>query len=505
MPLRRASDEDLLRLAELNLFELTPDELSAFQSFFPAMFEALDQLVVSPSGVPPLAHTDRDPGSRPPPEENPLNAIVRRCSVKGASSGKLKGKRIGLKDNTPVAGVPMTCGSLVLEGYIPDMDATVVTRLLDEGAEIVAMLNMDNFAFSGGGMTSDYGPTLNPHNPGYVAGGSSGGSGAGLYYDEIDMTLGGDQGGSIRIPSSFCGVVGLKPTHGLVPYTGIIGIDPCIDHTGPMTRSVADCALLLEVLAGKDGLDPRQGEDVKVEAYTEALGKDIKGLRIGVLREGFGTAVSEPDVDAAVRDAIDVLSGLGAKVSEISVPMHNQIGGILWAIIAEGMHSVVDNNGVGYLLEGLQNTSLAAVLGKARYAQADDFPPTLKLTLLLGAYLKEHYHGQLYAKAKNLRADVRKEYDRAFQDVDVIAMPTTPMKAQTCEPDLPMIEIVGRGWAMLGNTSPFNVTGHPSLNVPCAKSNGLPVGLMLTGRRFEDATLFQVAHAYEQKVTWDAA
>src|SRR6476646_8440761 len=175
----------------------------------------------------------------------------------------------------------MTCASLVLKDYVPDIDATIITRMLDAGGEITAVLNMDNFAFSGGGDTSAYGPTRNPHNPDHLAGGSSGGSGAALYYDDIDLSIGGDQGGSIRIPASWCGVVGLKPTHSLVPYTGIAGIDPNIDHAGPMARSVADCALLLEVLAGKDPHDPRQ-DAVPVQRYTEVLGKDIAGLRIGV-------------------------------------------------------------------------------------------------------------------------------------------------------------------------------------------------------------------------------
>lgn len=504
MALRRPTDEDLHKAAAANLMELSPDELADFKSLLPGMFDALDQLVNMPSATPPIKYLERDPGSRPPPAENPLNAIVRRCSVKGAPSGKLAGKKVGLKDNICVAGVPMTCGSLVLEGYVPDFDATVVTRLLDAGAEIVAMLNMDNFAYSGGAMTSDYGPTLNPHNPGHLAGGSSGGSAAALYHDGIDLTLGGDQGGSIRIPSSWCGVVGLKATHGLIPFTGVVGIDPNVDYTGPMARTVADCALMLEVIAGKDNMDPRQTE-VPVQPYTEALGKDIKGIRIGVLQEGFGTPLSEPDVDAAVRKAISVLGELGAEVREISVPAHMQSGGIAWAIYSEGMFANVDGNGVGYLLSGLHNVSLANALGRARRARANDLPPTLKLCLLLGAYIKDHFHGTLYGKAQNLRSWLRQEYDRALAEVDVIAMPTTPMKAHKYEPGISRVEMINRGWNMLGNTVNFNLTGHPSLSIPCAKSNGLPVGLMLTGRHFEDATLFQVAHAYERAVDWQKA
>ncbi|MCS6925537.1 MAG: amidase family protein, partial [Candidatus Binatia bacterium] len=249
MALRRPSGEDLHRLAAANHFALSPEEVDAYLALLPDMFTALDLLDQTPTQHPPLIYRERDPGNRPSRQEDPLNAIVRRCSVKGAKTGKLAGKRIGIKDNVCIAGIPMTCASLVLDGYVPDVDATIVTRILDAGGEITAILNMDNFAFSGGGDTSAYGPTRNPHNPEYLAGGSSGGSGAALYYDDIDLTIGGDQGGSIRIPASWCGVVGLKPTHSLVPYTGIVGIDPTFDHAGPLGRTVADVALFLEVLA----------------------------------------------------------------------------------------------------------------------------------------------------------------------------------------------------------------------------------------------------------------
>ena len=189
----------------------------------------------------------------------------------GAAAGKLAGKRIGLKDNVCVAGVPLTCASSVLEGYVPDFDATIVTRILEAGGEIVAKLNMDAWSGGGTGDTSSYGRIMNPFRPEYSPGGSSGGSGAALHYDWVDMTIGGDQGGSIRIPAAWCGVVGLKPTHGLVPYTGIVGMDATFDHTGPMARTVADATLLLEVIAGKDPLDPRQN-GILTQPYTKALG-----------------------------------------------------------------------------------------------------------------------------------------------------------------------------------------------------------------------------------------
>ena len=502
MIVRLPTAEDLRRLAAANYFELSEQELADFQALIPDMFNNYELLEQMPLPHTPLKYRDRDPGYRPSRQEDPLNAIVRRCTLRGASSGKLAGKRVGLKNNICVAGMPMSCGSLVLDGYIPETDATIVTRLLDAGAEIVAELNLENFAFSGGGDSSAQGPVLNPHNPEHVAGGSSSGAGAALYYDYIDITIGGDQGGSIRIPASWCGIVGLKPTHSLVPYTGIVGIDATFDHAGPMARTVADAALTLEAIAGKDPQDPRQGE-VPVQPYTEALGRGVNGLRIGVLTEGFGLELSEPDVDVAVRKALGVFNELGAQITEVSIPDHKKAGGIMWSLMLEGATASMHSNGMGHGWQGLYNLSLVETLGKARRAQANDFPPTLKLVLLLGTYISERYHGRMYAKAQNLRPVLRASYDRVLEQVDVLAMPTTPMKAHRYEPDLDVKGLISHGWNMSGNTAPFDVTGHPAISIPCGKSHGLPVGLMLVGRHFDDATLFRVADAFEQHVNWE--
>lgn len=501
MALRKPTGDDLRRLAEANHFELSADELEAFQAMLPGMFASLDELAQKPGTLPPITYRDRDPGARPSPQDDPLNAIVRCCSVKGAQSGKLSGKRLGIKDNVCIAGVPMTCASLVLDGYVPDIDATIISRILDAGGAVTAVLNMDNFAFSGGGHTSAYGPTRNPHNPDHTAGGSSGGSGAALAYDDIDMTIGGDQGGSIRIPASWCGVVGHKPTHSLVPYTGIVGIDPTFDHTGPMTKTVADAALLLEVIAGKDPMDPRQ-YDVPVQPYSQEIGKDIRGLRLGVVREGFGLRASQPGVDVKVRDAVKALAELGAEVQDVSIPAHLEAGGIVWALIAEGMAALAYGNGVGYHWKGLYNESFANMLGKSLHAQAQDLPPQVKLIVLMGSYLNNAYHGRLYAKAQNQRRVLQAAYDTVLDQVDVLVMPTTPMVAQRYEAKQSIKENIDFGWSMLDNTAPFDMTGHPSLNVPCGKSDGLPVGLMLTGRHFEDGLLLRVGHAFEQQMAW---
>ena len=502
MAIRLPTAEDLRRLAEANYFELTEQELSDFQDLIPNLFAPYEQLERTPT---PHAHPkygDRDPGFRPSREEDPFNAVLLRYSLRGAPSGKLAGKRIGLKNNVCVSGIPMTCASLLLEDYVPETDATIVTRMLDAGAEIVANLNMDNFAFSGAGDTSAFGATINPHSPHHLAGGSSGGSGAALYYDYIDITIGGDQGGSIRIPSSWCGVVGLKPTHSLVPYTGIVGMDNTFDQTGPMARTVAEVAVTLEVIAGKDSLDPRQGE-VPLQPYTEFLDRSVSGLRVGIVTEGFGWPRSEPDVDHAVHRALDVFKEMGAQTTDISIPAHRETDGINWGLTAEGTAALLRANGTGFHWQGFYNTSLVETLAKARRAQANNFSPSGKLMLLIGTYMTERYHGRMYAKAQNLRRDLRASYDQALQQVDILAMPTTPMKAHRYEPNIDTKNLITHGWNMSQNTAPFGMTGHPALSIPCAKSNGLPVGLMLVGKRFEDGTLLQAARAFEQQVNWE--
>ena len=247
-------------VARAHHLHLSPEEEKAyaalFDAFLPYFESSMRWRIRWPR--PPRCRTPST--GRPAPGENPYNAVVRRCLVKGAPNGPLAGKRIGLKDNISVAGRGDDAGFDGAQGFRPSRDATIVTRLLAAGADIVAILNMDAFAYSGAGDTSLHGPTLNPHDTARLAGGSSGGSAAALFHEDIDITFGADQGGSIRIPASWCGVVGLKPTHGLVPYTGIAGIDLTYDHVGPLARRVADVALALDAVAGKDPDDPRQGD-----------------------------------------------------------------------------------------------------------------------------------------------------------------------------------------------------------------------------------------------------
>src|SRR6266436_6550086 len=357
MAVRRPTLDQLRDVAEDLGMHMGEAELKSYDALLQANYAAYDAVDAMPDYVPAVKYP-RTPGYRPEGEENKYNAWYVKTEIKGAPGGKLAGKKVAIKDNVCIAGVPMMNGASTLAGFTPDLDATIVTRLLDAGATIVGKAHCEYFCFSGGSHTAAAGPVVNPLKPGYSAGGSSSGSAALVAAGEVDMAIGGDQGGSIRIPASYCGIYGMKPTHGLVPYTGIMPIELTLDHAGPMTATVADNALLLEVLAGADGLDPRQYAP-RTAPYTEALGRGVDGLRIGLVKEGFGHHNSEKDVDASVRSAAAVFGKLGAKVGEVSVPMH-AMGPAIWSPIAlEGATELMmKGNGMGTNWRGLYVTSL---------------------------------------------------------------------------------------------------------------------------------------------------
>ncbi|HEX7045042.1 MAG TPA: amidase [Burkholderiales bacterium] len=463
-------------------------------------YAALDAL---PDELPEVRYP-RTGGRRPSPDENPYGAWYMRTSIKGAPEGKLAGRQVAVKDTMCVAGVPMMNGASVLEGYVPEIDATVVTRILDAGGEIVGKTVCEYFSVSGGSHTSATGQVQNPRKPGYSAGGSSSGAAAVVAAGDVALSLGGDQAGSVRIPSCYCGIYGLKPTYGLVPYTGIMPLEPTTDHCGPMTATVRDNALLLEVIAGPDGIDSRQ-RGVKVANYTAALDQGIEGLRIGVLREGFGRHNSEPDVDAKVRAAAQQLAKLGAVVEDISIPMHNY-GFPIWAAIAHdgGFYTMLETNALGTGAEGLYLSSLGKAVSGWRYS-GDDFADTIKIMALFGRYSLDRYRGLYYAKAQNLRRRLRAAYDAALASYDLLLLPTLPIKATKLPaPDAGPEEVTARGWEMIENTCPFNVSGHPAMNIPCAMQDGRPIGMMLVGRHWDEPTIYRAAAAFETSVDWTA-
>ena len=487
-------------VAELGM-HMSDAKLQEFLEVMQGTLDAYDVVDALPDYLPPVLYP-RTAGHRPSPEENPLNAWHVKTEVRGAPRGPLHGRTVALKDNVCLAGVPMMNGASTLKGYTPDVDATVVTRLLDAGATIVGKAHCEYFCLSGGSHTNATGPVENPHKAGYSAGGSSSGSGALVGGGFVDMAIGGDQGGSIRIPASYCGCYGMKPTHGLVPYTGVMPIETTIDHTGPMTRSVLDNAVMLQAIAGADGLDPRQYHP-QVDDYVAAVGRGVGGMRIAVVKEGFGHPVSEPDVDAKVRAGAELLKRLGATVDEVSIPAHLQ-GPAIWTPIAlEGLtNQMMHGNGMGTGWEGMYTTSLLDFHAHWR-SRADELSDTLKISMFIGQYYLKHHRGHYYAKAQNLSRQLREEFDRVLGACDLLLMPTLPMKATPLPPrDASLALYCQRAFEMLPNTAPFDVTGHPAMSVPCGMSDGLPVGMMLVGGKWREAAIYRAAAAFEQAGDW---
>ncbi len=501
MALKEPSLNQVRELAGRFGFQMGERDLLEFRDMVAgtlAMYRPLDSL---PDNRPELRYP-RTPGRFPSPEEDPLHAWYVKTSITGAPEGKLTGRQVVIKDTICLAGVPMMDGASSLEGYVPDVDATVVTRILDAGGEIVGKANCEYFCYSAGSNTNSTGPTLNPFKPTHTSGGSSSGCAAIVGSGEVNMALGGDQGGSIRTPAAFSGVYGLKATHGLVPYTGIFPTDHTVDHVGPMTATVADNALLLEVLAGQDELDPRQYAPL-VAPYTASLDLGVERLRIGVLVEGFGQAASEPDVDSKVRAAASRFDRLGATVKEVSLPGHN-LGVTVWApVIVEGaLELMFKGDALGTGWRGLYVSSLGKAHAAWR-AHVNSFPDLLKLGMLMGEFVVRNYGRRYYAKSQNLSRKLREEYDRALKDVDLLLMPTNPMKAPPLPgPDATKAESMYPGFDSVTNTAPFNITGHPAMSVPCGISDGLPVGMQLVGRWYDECTIYRAAAAFERDADW---
>jgi amidase len=502
MAFRPPDESDLAAVAERYGLDLSSDDVASFTPFATgllASWTAIEELYARSAPAP---RTDRE-WSRPSEADNPLGAWYVTTEIQESTAGPLAGRTVAIKDNIMVAGVPMMNGSETLEGFVPTRDATVVSRLLAAGAVIAGKSVCEDLCFSGGSHTSRTGPVRNPWDPTRSAGGSSSGSAALVAAGEVDLALGGDQGGSVRIPSAYSGTVGHKPTHGLVPYAGAFPIELTIDHVGPITRTVAEAALVLGVLAGADGLDPRQPTDVTGGDYTGTLDRPVDGLRVGVVVEGFGIPdLSQPGVDDAVRAAIDQLRGIGCTVGEISVPWHRDAMHV-WNIIAtEGATAqMIDGNAYGMNYKGLYDPELIAYYGRQWRQNAARFSETVKLVALAGRHAIDTGFGQHYAMARNLSYELRQAYDDALADHDVLVMPTLPLTATVIPgPDAPREEYIARALEMIANTAPFDVTGHPATSVPAGLVDGLPAGLMIVGRHFEDGTCLRLAHAFEQAV-----
>ncbi|MGH3964686.1 MAG: amidase [Pseudonocardiaceae bacterium] len=500
MSVRLPQIAELRRIAERCGLDLSEEDLGSLRELMVGVFFSCAE-VERLAGPAVEVEYPRRAGYRPASWDNPLGAWSWRCSLEGASDGLLAGKTVAIKDNIAVAKVPMMNGSRALAGYVPEADATVVTRILGAGAEIVGKAACEDLCLSGGSHTCATGPVRNPWDPTRSAGGTSSGSAALVANGDVDLALGGDQGGSIRIPSGWCGTVGLKPTYGLVPYTGAFPLEYTLDHLGPIARTVTDLAALLEVIAGRDGLDPRQPMDMRPAPYTQRLAQQPSGVKATIVTEGFGwPQLSQPDVDQAVCEAARILERAGVVVRDGSIPLHRRAIHIWNAIFVEGVTSTMMRGGA-FTGGKAPTTSMLDYCVHGLRTQAQELSESVRLVWLLGEYLAEHYDGRYYVMGQQLAPLLRAAYDDAFADADLLVMPTLPVKAMSLpDPTTPWHEYMVQSRRTDVNTAPFNVTGHPAITLPCAKSDGLPIGMMLVGRRWEDARVLQVARAFEEQV-----
>jgi amidase len=359
----------------------------------------------------------------------------------------------------------------------------------------------------------DYGKPLNPHNAQRITGGSSSGSGAALAAGEVDISFGGDQGGSIRLPAAFCGVVGLKPTFGLVSHFACgFAAEPSVDHVGPMARTVPDVAASLQAVAGYDDNDPRQRRSIpeSIDALSDLDG-GARGVRIGILEEGFAEPI-ELGVAEGVMTAVSTLERLGAEVSRISVPQHAQIDSVYAALVLEGARAIHDVGFFGVGAKGYYPASVITAIDRMWRQHGDMLPPRTKVNHLVAELSRRNYHGGAYAKAHNVRPSYVAAFDQALARVDVLALPTVRniaplVEEEPSDPTEAILANLRRNWMVLPmahNTKPSNYTGHPALAVPCGKVEGMPISLQLVGNFLAEPLLLRVAYAYQKAVDWDA-
>lgn len=407
----------------------------------------------------------------------------------------LCGVPMGIKDNLCTKGVRTTCASRMLEQFVPPYDAAAVERLLKSGSVLLGKLNMDEFAMGSSSEHSIFGPVRNPWDPERVAGGSSGGSAAAVALGLCSFALGSDTGGSIRQPASFCGVVGLKPTYGLVSRYGLAAFASSLDQIGPITRDVTDCALVLNGIAGHDS---RDATSVKkdTEDYTEELGQDLTGVRVGLPREYFGSGLDD-DVKNAICRAVSMLGEAGAVSGEVSLPStEHAIPAYYLISSAEASANLARYDGIRY---GYRNAGARDLDELYRLSRGQGFGREVKRRILLGTHaLSAGYHDELYNKALKVRRMIANDFSKAFESCDVIAAPVYPTTAFRLGEKIqdPLEMYLGDIY-----TVGVNLAGLPALVVPCGlDSKGLPVGIQLIGKPFSEKLLLRTGHAIEQRV-----
>ena len=412
----------------------------------------------------------------------------------GEIKGEYAGIPIGIKDNICVNGTRTTCSSKILENFIAPYSATVVEKLENENIIPLGKMNMDEFAMGSSTENSAFKNTKNPWDLNRVPGGSSGGSAAAVAADLVPWALGSDTGGSIRQPAALCGIVGFKPTYGLVSRYGLVAYASSLDQIGPLTKDVRDAAKLLTIIAGRDEKDSTS-EDSGNKNYEEALKNDVKGLKIGVPKEFFGEGIEE-EVKTKLYEAIEIYKSLGAEVEEISLDIAKYALATYYIIAdAEASSNLGRFDGIRYGHRTKEYSSVEEIFKKSR---SEGFGPEVKRRIIFGTYvLSSGYYDAYYKKAQQVRTLVSNEFNKAFEKYDIILTPTSPTTAfkigeKSGDPmQLYLADI---------NTVSINVAGVPAISIPCGvDSKGLPVGMQLIGNKFQEETILNAAYTFEQK------
>ncbi|KAH7084691.1 amidase signature domain-containing protein [Paraphoma chrysanthemicola] len=513
--LASAGDAELT-LASIGITDgISPADSDNYRQLLGAVHDVAEHILRLPDYI---ARTDidkypRERIQRPSKDEQDFgHAWAHKFHVAGNPDGNLlRGKSLCLKDNVAVAGVPQFFGTDAIPAWTPSSDATVVKRALDAGADIVGTTICENFCNSTSSFTSAQGTVHNPYAEGYSAGGSTSGGAAVVGGGLVDLAIGADQGGSIRVPSSFCGCVGLKPTHGLIPYTGISSGDAINDHAGPIARSVSEVAACLDAISGRDDFDDRTlgAPPHGTTQYTNRLSASVTGMRIGVLTEGLQHRLVNENVREIVTRAAHQYEKLGATVSEISLPLHLE-GPAIWTI-QQRIAGTLSMMGLAHGRRGLFSTAYEEARQPWTNESFQKLFPSTKNTMINGISLMQNYPG-LYAKTMNLAQQLRDAYERIFEEYDLIIMPTTPFVAPPNidwkDGDSP-IEALKPSMGITINTAIFNVTGHPAISLPVGFAPSshdtkvmLPVGMQIVGGLWQEQKILNAGYAWESANNW---
>ncbi|KAM0746466.1 amidase signature enzyme [Meredithblackwellia eburnea MCA 4105] len=457
----------------------------------------------------------------PSGDDNPFNAWAWKGTARGSTGGILSGRTICLKDIVCLAGVPLLFGSDAVQGYVPSNDATVVSRALNAGGTIVGKAACESFSHGPNSFTNSRGTVENPYAKGFSSGGSSSGCGALLAAGLVEMAIAGDQGGSIRVPASLCGLVGLKPTYGLVPYTGILSSEAGVDHAGPITCTVENCSILLQAISGQDGIDGRQAGAplvAGVPRYHELLlksrGCGLRGRRIGVLKEGFTNENLDPRVEQAVRFSITKFAELGAEIVEVSIPLHEHSNTLNHILNRLGSSQTRLGRQVGH--RGLYLTEFFQKLLPWTQEKHEKAGYYVNGTMLDSEFCWANYP-TVYGKAMNMSLKLKQLYQTALENLDCLVMPTVMQPARRHLPrDAGPLAWASASPGIISNTCAFNLTHLPALSIPVGltpphpediqseEDNNirLPVGMQLVGKEYDETTLLVLGDAFEQAVKW---